>query len=350
MADLGIIEGYFGTPWQWEARTEVMKFLSQNSFNFFIYAPKNDKYLRDKWRTPYPAEKIAELYKFSNQCLDSNVSFGIGLSPLQLFEDFNSSEKSYLKSKISALEQVGVTELSILFDDMKGNIPDIAIRQAEIVNWVHDNVKNCAISMCPTYYTDEKILDRIFGQRPERYLEDLGSNLHPDISVFWTGEEVCAYEISAGHLADVNSRLGRKVRLWDNYPVNDDKKMSNFLHLRSFTGRSHQIESLISGHAINPALQPWLSCIPALTLRDCYYQKDNYQYMKSFYLACDTVLGSELSNLVKKDYLLFNNVGYSNLGNKLLSLRSKYASIIGKPAEEIQKWLSGGYVFDANLT
>jgi hypothetical protein len=72
--------------------------------------------------------------------------------------------------------------------------------------------------------------------------------------------------------------------------------------------------------------------------------------MKSFYSACDTVLGSDLSNHVKKDYLLFNNVGYSNLGNKLLSLRSKYASIIGKPAEEIQKWLSGGYVFDANLT
>ena len=78
---------------------------------------------------------------------------------------------------------------------------------------------------------------RVFGRRPDHYLEELGTRLDPSIDVFWTGEEVCARALGVGHLARVAGQLGRKPVLWDNYPVNDGKRMSQFLHLRAFTGR-----------------------------------------------------------------------------------------------------------------
>ena len=96
----------------------------------------------------------------------------------------------------------------------------------------------------------------------------------------WTGEEVCAREFSPGHLARVAGQLRRKPFLWDNYPVNDGARMSQHLHLRAFTGRPASIAPHIAGHGINPASQPVLSRIPALTLAESYRAGDFYEYRR----------------------------------------------------------------------
>ena len=96
--------------------------------------------------------------------------------------------------------------------------------------------------------------------------------------IFWTGEEVCSREVSPGHLKRVSKLLGRKPLLWDNYPVNDGDRMSRHLHLRGFTGRPAGNAAYLAGHAINPALQPVLTTIPAITLAECYRQGPDYQY------------------------------------------------------------------------
>src|SRR5262249_22993371 len=158
----------------------------------------------------------------------------------------------------------------VLFDDMRGDLPDLAQRQVEMVHFAAAHSKASRLILCPTYYSDDPILDRAFGKRPSRYLEQLGAALDPSISVFWTGEEVCAREQSVGHLRRVTEQLRRKPFLWDNYPVNDGSRMSKHLHLRSFTGRPAAIGSWLTVHAINPALQPVLSRIPALTLLASY--------------------------------------------------------------------------------
>jgi hypothetical protein len=47
--------------------------------------------------------------------------------------------------------------------------------------------------------------------------------------------------------------------------------MSRFLHLRALTGRDRGPPH-ISGHALNPAVQAHLGCIPALSLPMVYRQ------------------------------------------------------------------------------
>lgn len=348
MTSLGIIEGYYGRPWSWAARAETVTFLRPHGYGFYIYAPKFDAFLRERWSEEHPAEEFAELAKLSTHCRARGVRFGVGLSPLNIFRDFGASARTKLANKLAALDAVGLDDLALLFDDMRGDIPDLAARQADIAHFVKVHTKASRLIVCPSYYTDDPLLDRLFGQRPQNYLEQFGKTLDPSIAVFWTGEEVCSREYSPGHLKRVSEQLGRKPFLWDNYPVNDGPRMSQFLHLRAFTGRPASIGAHLSAHAVNPALQCALSRIPALSLSESYAAGDAYEYGAAFLRAAKAVLGEELALRVQGDLLSLNDVGLDRLGARKEKLRARYAAFEHPGAREIVAWLDGAYRIGAD--
>jgi len=340
---LGIIEGYYGKPWSWRARGETIAFLARHGYGFFLYAPKADTFLRRRWRDDHPGETTQALTRLSAHCRTHGVRFGVGLSPFEIYVNFDADAKAALAKKLASLDAIGIDDLAILFDDMKGDLPTLAATQAEIVHFAAGRSKATRLIVCPSYYTDDPILDRYFGKRPENYLEDFGRLLDPAIEVFWTGEEVCSREFSPGHLARVAEQLGRKPFLWDNYPVNDGPRMSQFLHLRAFTGRPAAIGASIAAHAINPALQPVLSRIPALTLGESYAQWSAYEYGAAFARAAREVLGSELATLVGNDIHALQDSGLDRLDKSAERLRARYAGIDHDGAREIVAWLDGAY-------
>lgn len=341
--ELGIIEGYFGSPWRWADRTYVMRTLAGRGYGFFIYAPKADAHLRRRWREPHPAAEHEALAAFAAACRATGVRFGIGLSPFEVFRQFDDAARSALKVRVAQLDSLGLDDLAILFDDMRGDLPDLASRQAEIVAFVAGCTNATRLIMCPSYYTDDAVLDRVFGQRPANYLEDLGRLLDPKVQVFWTGEEVCARAFSPGHLERVAGQLRRKPFLWDNYPVNDGPRMSQHLHLRGFTGRPASMAAHVAAHAINPALQPHLSLIPALTLADSYALGERYCYMASFCAAAGAVMGPEAARLLENDLSPLQDAGLSQLGERVQRLRAKWAAHADPAAQEIVAWLDGRY-------
>mgnify|MGYP000950775402 CR=1 FL=1 len=343
LPNLGIIEGYFGKPWSFADRTAVMQTLAPHGYRFFIYAPKADAYLRRKWQEPHPKPLQDDLARFAAACRAAGVRFGVGLSPYEVFNDFNDQARAALRTRISQLESLGLDDLAILFDDMRGDLPDLAQRQAEIVAFVAEQTQASRLVMCPSYYTDDNVLDRVFGQRPANYLDDLGRLLDPKVEVFWTGEEVCARAFSPGHLQDVTARLRRKPFLWDNYPVNDGPRMSRFLHLRAFTGRSAAMAAHVSAHAINPALQPHLSLIPALTLVDAYREGDGYRYMAAFRKAARAVMGEDLARRLEADLLSLQDAGLDQLGDRAARIRTRWAAHDHPAAKEIVAWFDGAY-------
>jgi hyaluronoglucosaminidase len=278
------------------------------------------------------------------------MRFGVGLTPYGAHLNFDVDTRAALKAKLAALDDIGLDDLAILFDDMRGDLPDLAQRQAEIIAFALDHSRATHFYTCPSYYSDDPVLDRVFGARPENYLSDFGRLIDPAIQVYWTGEEVCAVEQSPVHLRRVADELGRKVCLWDNYPVNDGPRMSEYLHLRAFTGRGPAIAPWISGHAINPALQPTLSCIPALTLPAAYAQGEDYAYGAAFMDAAISVVGPELAAMLQADLLTFNNVGLDRLSPERKSnLRARYASIDHAAAREVVEWLDGGYAITGEM-
>ena len=341
--DLGIIEGFYGKPWSWEARAETASFLAPYGYRFYIYAPKADPYLRRRWQEAHPDATLGKIKALAVHCREIGVRFGIGISPYEVFGNFDDAAQGALAAKLSAFDSIGVDDLAVLFDDMRGDLPGLAALQAEIVHWILERTSATRLIVCPSYYSDDPILDRVFGQRPEDYVAELGRILDDRVEIFWTGEEVISRQYSTGHLERVTSELNRKPFIWDNYPVNDGQRMSQYLHLRGFTGRHASMAQHVSAHSINPALQPVLARIPAITLSDSYRLGDSYQYAESFRRACETVLGEDLGRLVREDLLTLQDIGLDRLGEKEAMLRERYEGIHHPGAREIVGWLDGDY-------
>ena len=349
MIPLGLIEGYYGTPWAPQARHDTIAALAPHGYRFYIYAPKADEYLRRRWREPHPPGEMAMLAALSAHCRATGVRFGVGLSPYELYRAFDEAARAALAGKLSQLAELGLDTLAILFDDMRGDLPDLAQTQADILHWIGERLPGTALVMCPSYYTDDPILDRIFGARPADYLETLGRALDPAIDIFWTGPEVCSREYTPGHLARVGEQLGRKPFLWDNYPVNDGPRMSPHLHLRAVTGRPAAIAPLVAGHAVNPALQPVLTRIPALTLAESYATGDGYDYGRAFLTAAASVCGTELAHSLHEDLILLQDTGLDHLDKYAGVLRARYAPVDHPAAREVIAWLDGAYRFSGEM-
>ena len=341
--ELGVIEGFYGKPWSWEARQETISFLAPYGYRFYLYAPKADPFLRRRWQEPHPASIAGRMASLAAHARDTGVRFGVGLSPFELFNNFDDAARKALGTKLAFFNEIGVEDLAILFDDMRGDVPDLATKQVEIVKWAVERSEATRVIVCPSYYSDDPILDRVFGRRPDNYIEDLGEMLDPAVEIFWTGEEVISRQYSPAHIERVAGQMKRRPFLWDNYPVNDGQRMSQYVHLRGFTGRPAANADLIAAHGINPSLQPTLNRIPAITLSDSYRLGDQYQYSDSFRHACITVLGDELGPRVREDLLTLQDIGLDRLGEKEQLLRERYEGVDHEGAREIIAWLDGAY-------
>ena len=342
--DLGIVEGFYGPLWTWPERERLIERLEPHGYRLYLYAPKADPWLRRRWEEPHPPGMEDEMTRFAASCRARGVRFGVGLSPYEVFNRFDDAARAALDRKLAFLERIGIHTLALLFDDMRGDNPDLAAKQVEIAHWIKARTGASQLMICPSYYSDDGVLDRVFGQRPGGYLEDLGSQLEPDIGIFWTGEEVCAREVSPGHLRRIARALGRKPMLWDNYPVNDGERMSRHLHLRGFSGRPAANTGYLAGHMINPALQPTLTAIPAITLAESYRLGPDYEYGVAFERAATEVLGEELARQVVAHLLLLQDTGLLRLSpERKAELSIRYSAFDHPGAREIIRWLEGEY-------
>ncbi len=341
-APLGIIEGFFGRTYSWDDRRMMVKALQPLGFSCWVYAPKADLYLRDDWREEHSAGEAEALRQFGGYCRDHGTRFGVGLSPLGLNEGYRAEDKDALRIKIKRLVGLGIDHLSLLFDDMRGDFPDLAAVQIAIAHDVAEWLGGRPLTLCPSYYTSDPILDRVFGERPPSYLENLGAGLHPTIGLFWTGEKVCSPGYSAAHLDEIGSLAGRKLTLWDNYPVNDGPRMAKKLHLRPFHNRESCSDEHLAAHLINPMSQPYLGMVPLLSLGDGGKESDE----ERVYAAARALFGEPLARLLAEDLAFLHDEGLNGDPDKLAALRARYRSVDHPAARELIDWLDGGYEFD----
>jgi hypothetical protein len=349
---LGVIEGFYGEPWSWEERADYVSFLKRHGFCFYIYAPKADAFLRKKWREPFPEDLEKKLTIISSECRAAGIEFGVGFSPYEIYlSPFNGEVKSQLQKRIDVFNRVGVDKFGLLMDDMKGDFPELAARQIEIVNWVAGRVAAKQLIFCPTYYSLDPVLEKLFGKKPEGYLERLGKELDPKVRLFWTGEMVCSKSYSAEHLRSTAGILGRKPFLWDNYPVNDGPRMCKFLHLRPVTGRPAGIGPWLAGHSVNPMNQPTLSKIVLLTLKESYELGAAYDPDMAFMKAAVMITCRDMALKLERDLPAFMDKGLDAItGTEKEFVKTDYSVFLksgenntGKAAREVIDWLSGRY-------
>ena len=91
--------------------------------------------LRKRWQEPHPEAELAALAALRESCRAEEVRFGIGLSPFELHLHPDRGWQDRLAAKLAALAVLKPDDLAILFDDMRGDVPELAERQAAIVHF-----------------------------------------------------------------------------------------------------------------------------------------------------------------------------------------------------------------------
>src|SRR5579859_6948795 len=101
----GVIEGFFGKPWDWSSRHSNVDFLCESGYQFYIYAPKADPYLRRRWREPMPEQTLRHLSELSVHGAARGVSIGVGLTPFEIYLNYDADAQISLRSKVRQINE-----------------------------------------------------------------------------------------------------------------------------------------------------------------------------------------------------------------------------------------------------
>jgi hypothetical protein len=251
----GVLEGFYGPPWSWEARVEVARWCTAHGMTDYVYAPKDDPKHRASWREPYDDEELAG---FARVASDGGVRVGFAISPgLSMRYDL-AADRAALAAKVDQVVAAGARHVMLALDDIPfGGGPQGEVH-AQLTAWLRDHLDgDVVLTMIPTEYV---------GVRPSPYLDALAAGVPAEVPIGWTGVTVVAEEITAAHAEARAAALGGRLPLlWDNYPVNDGL-MADLLPIGPLRGRSPDLPVRCSGHLSNAALQARASTLPLASI------------------------------------------------------------------------------------
>lgn len=342
---LGLIEGFYGRQWSWPQREALPNLLASWGYSAYIYAPKGDASLRSRWREDFDAGHFSRLLSLSQAARAAGIEWGVGLSPAGLQAHFSDEDAADLNRKLDQIAKLQPAQLWVLFDDLPAGVEELAASQLRVMEAVRERLPDIRLAMCPSYYSEDPILETLFGDCPSDYFAHLGKGLAPDVELLWTGPKVISPAYSAEDMRRAESILGRKPLLWDNYPVNDGRKSSRFLNLLPFCGRPAELAELSSGHFVNPMNQFHLSLLPLMGLRECYSDpgRDTDKRFKTALAA----LPAEFSAILLKYGRLFQAEGLDGMPGPLKADIAAQCDSIDHPgAIELAAWLREEYRFD----
>lgn len=348
---LGIIEGYYGRIYSKEERNSLISFISSHDYSYYIYAPKNDRALRKNWDSDFSQDKIDFFKRLSLHCKKNFIDFGIGISPLGVSSDLGNKLPLLLNKIDLFIRELNTGVIAVLFDDIKLYSEDEGIHHKEIMNRISSYIKTnfpdkkIRLIFCPTYYSFDPILDKCFGKRPDNYFNEITKDLDENIEIFWTGNKVLSKEITKDDIDRINTLLGRKVTVWDNYPVNDGKFICKHVYTREFKNRNN-LDGVVLSHAVNPMLEAELTKVAIATLPLCYKNEDEAKKQKLRIQLLDQMFNNEANSLLKILDIL-NDEGIDALTDEMKEeLKNKLHSVNTKAKIEIIDFLLGVYKFD----
>lgn len=216
----GVLEGGYSV-WSHKQRLDIIKWTGQLKMNAFMYAPKEGYYFRRRWREPFPPEAIEEFRQYVEACNRDRVRFMMALSPALSIEHSNPEEIKTLVAKYRQIQDLGVQDFVIFFDDVLPILASpadqkayshIAEAEADVTNKVLAALKerdpHARLAFVPRQY---------WGWTPTRYIEILGSKLAPEVEIGWTGVEIVSDAIPTEDAIKFKEAWGRPPAIGDNF-------------------------------------------------------------------------------------------------------------------------------------
>ncbi|WP_194949202.1 beta-N-acetylglucosaminidase domain-containing protein, partial [Actinomyces trachealis] len=316
MSIRGAIEGFYGIPWSHQARLDLMRFYGEHKMNTYVYTPKDDRYLRARWRDLYPATELAKLKELVDAANQHHVSFVFALSPGNDVCYGSQADYDATIAKLNQLHSIGVSQFYIALDDIKpqlncasdftqfpphGPWTQLADAQSYYLNRLQreylkaNNLPD--LWFVPTNYN---------GNNPDPFKTAQGARLDPDIRLQWTGMGVFAQEITLEQVTKAATTYNTKhLFIWDNFPVNDNP--SNRLFLGPLTGRDPDLYQKIDGFTSNPMVQPYASMLALASYGDYTWNGPAFNHDDSWMAALKEIVGAD-SGKVWETMLAFTDL------------------------------------------
>jgi hyaluronoglucosaminidase len=283
----GTIEGFYGSPWTHQERLDQLVFYGAIKANTYIYAPKDDPYHRDRWREPYPQDKLDQLDELVDVAASHHVRFTYALSPGTSICYSSEPDRVALTRKLQAMYDLGVRAFSIPLDDISytrwnctadqaayGSPGRAAAARAQVDllndvqrDFIAPHAGSHPLQMVPTEYGD--LTDTAYKQ-------GIRSTLDPAVLVMWTGTDVVPPSITVDQARRASELFGRKVFVWDNYPVNDYGQAAGRLLLAPYDHREAGLSDHLAGIVSNPMNQAAASKVAVFTMADFMWNDRGY--------------------------------------------------------------------------
>jgi hyaluronoglucosaminidase len=291
----GVVEGFFGPVWSMAHRRRLFEFGSARGMNTYVYAPKDDPYHRERWMEAYPEEQWQALLKIIRAAQKRHIDFVYGFHPGKALLFTAEQPLRVMLSKAQRFYDAGVRTFAVLFDDIPSRLEHSADRRhfnnslaraqgnwlAEIIARQPSAWADVEWWICPSFYTPDPLLTRVFGAFEPDFLENLAAYLPPNVPCCWTGPSVVSKKITLPHVRKIAKLVGRPLILWDNYPVND-LSMKDELHLGPLQHRDPHLPQAVYAYLNNPLVQEELSFVPLATCFDYAANPGAYNAEKSW--------------------------------------------------------------------
>ncbi len=151
-----------------------------------------------------------------------------------------------------------------------------------------------SVWLCAAAYSDWHLVDRRYAAYSLPFLAGL-AELPARIGLVWTGPDTISESITRADVVAVRSKLGgRRILLYDNYPVNDDASgQALALILGPLRQRDPLLREVISAYLACPMTQLAASRLPLLTTADFLRDPDRYDPDESWARAIQRLAGDD---------------------------------------------------------
>ena len=301
-AMVGAIEGFYGPPYSFSQRLDLLRVLPEAGLNTYVYAPKLDPYHRNRWRDPYPPEWLEHFHELASTADDLGLRFVFALSPGAGF-DPDAGDQAVVEAKLATLLDRGVRHFCLFFDDLApgGRAAEPAVQVALITDtlaFLRARDRDTSLCFISHYYAgtaaelraDRSPFDGMFTA-PASAAYAAYAAIPRDVPILWTGPRVFG-RLTVADTADYRAFTGRPVVIWDNFPVNDIV-LSRELFLSPYRDREAGLTRVADGVLLNLMLQPEASKIALHTAGRFFATGARYDPEAALGPALAAVAGSD---------------------------------------------------------
>ncbi|MEW6270966.1 MAG: beta-N-acetylglucosaminidase domain-containing protein [Thermodesulfobacteriota bacterium] len=273
----GVIEGFYGEPYDLAARARIIRFIGERGMNAYVYAPKNDPLHRDEWREPYPANQLAEFRELARVGAESGVRFYFAIAPGITYDADDPADFDRLATKLASIHREGVTGFALLFDDLLDPTStaldpelqaDLTARVADLVAGFGEAdlwfIGHVYAGLGPDLAANRGLFAALSPLPPQVYYDAYARAVPPALPIMWTGPGVFSTRLTRADAQGFRDFAhGRRVVVWDNFPAND--ALTREVFLGPYLGRDPELAEAVDGIVLNLMNQPHASLVSLAT-------------------------------------------------------------------------------------